>query len=109
METGGKVDVTLSFFMVESIFSSTLLFFLEDVLLPLNGGEKFLLHLSLFKENELVTYRFWSRVTTTPHPPLPSSLHIYGEGKRGRSESLFLYGREYLLLHPSLFIKVGRE
>ena len=27
----------------------------------------------------------------------------YGEGRRSRSYSLLLHGRDYLLLHPSLF------
>jgi hypothetical protein len=35
MERGEGVKVTISSFMVESFFSSTLFLFLEDVLLPL--------------------------------------------------------------------------
>ncbi len=41
-------------------------------------------------EDELVSYRLCSRVTTTPRPPPPSSISIYGEGRRNRSDSLFL-------------------
>ncbi len=41
-----------------------------------------------------------ARVTS---PPLFVS--IYREGRRRSDSFFFLHGREYLLLHPSLFIK----
>ena len=65
--------------------------FIEDVLLPLNGREYLLLHLCPFIEDDLVSYCLWSRFNTTLRPPAPSSPSMYGEGRRSRSDSPFLY------------------
>jgi hypothetical protein len=59
----------------------------------------------MFVEDELFSSRLWSRVSTAPSLLSPSSLSIYGEGRRSRSDSLSLYGREHHLLRPSLSIE----
>ena len=78
--------MTLSSFMVESIFFSTLLFFYTGCVTPPQ----------------------WSRVTSPPpfsfiEDELLTLLSFMdGDGKKSRSDSLLLYGREYPLLHHFL-------